>query len=221
MEKKLEELKSLMTQINSKINKLKSQTNIIKDLNLKLEALTYVFNFYSKHVDTSQNTIRETKEETIISQKNTKEENKNINVPQEIEKNNTMPNDVSEHKEFFTKNDSINLLKGSTFFDTSFNNSLHIQENNTNIARNQSTIIKSLDTKLQEFYKTKDKKLIANAEKIIAVLKETEASIDVIMKKSGVSKYRCIEIINEIIKFENGIIIKKYENKVFKYYLNK
>ncbi|KAM0677131.1 hypothetical protein BDAP_002292 [Binucleata daphniae] len=66
----------------------------------------------------------------------------------------------------------------------------------------------------------KDIKFTENAKKIVNLLKKSgECSLENIVRNSGVSKYRCIDIINELTKIKPSVVCKKNIDGI-KYYLN-
>lgn len=115
-------------------------------------------------------------------------------------------------------NNSNQILKDSSFFNASFSKSIHLDQQSS--YTEEKYTIDSIKKKIREI--NINRKFIENSEKIIEVINEHKdgLSIDIIMRRSGVSKYRCVEIINEFMKCLPQILIKRYENKLYVYQLN-
>lgn len=114
----------------------------------------------------------------------------------------------------------ISVLKNSDFFDTPFNETIPIIEHKEpNICETKWTY----ERILEKIANIKNNTLfIKNTHKVVSILNcnVDGLSIENIIKKTGVSKYRCIDIINELTKVTPQILLKRYENKSYIYYLN-
>lgn len=114
----------------------------------------------------------------------------------------------------------ISVLKNSDFFDTPFNETIPIIEHKEpNISETKWTY----ERILEKIANIKNNTLfIKNTHKVVSILNcnVDGLSIENIIKKTGVSKYRCIDIINELTKVTPQILLKRYENKSYIYYLN-
>lgn len=104
------------------------------------------------------------------------------------------------------------------FFNNSFSQSIHLTNHSTLVSEKYT--LETIKIKIREI--NLNSKFMLNAEKIVDCINETKdgLGLDDIMRKSGVSKYRCVEIVNELMKCVPQILVKKGEGKNFKYELN-
>lgn len=115
-------------------------------------------------------------------------------------------------------NDSNLHLKDSEFFNATFTRSLHIEQHSTLVEEKYT--IDAIKQKVQQI--NANQKFIANACKVIDAINGSRDGLclDDIMRRSGVSKYRCIEIVNELMKCVPNVLVKRYEGRNFMYELN-
>lgn len=229
--------------LREKKEKIKQQNEILKKLNYKLEALLVSLDTYSisKSFNDTQN------EFSNIKSKNNNFKDVNKNEYYKIDSIKTEFNNLNKamsnnfiKKEFYdfniknsnkattdktitnnlntlnkTNNDNLQSIKSDISFldqDTSFNT-----YQNTSLLMDTKNIFLnriSSDTNL----KKSNKGYIL---KIVDLLYENKNGLpwEEIIQKSGVPKYKCIEILNNMIKSNPPVLIKK-RDKGFTCYLN-
>ncbi|KAM0686666.1 hypothetical protein COBT_002108 [Conglomerata obtusa] len=176
------------------LTQIKDKILILREKKIVLDEL----NFKLKALITSFKTGTE---------KNTKQKSK-IDMPCADEKDASEKTPISQNLNYTAAETSIATLKDTNFFNLSFEKSIKI-ENKPTI----ETVLDGLDRKSYNAAFINNSKKILN---VIALYKE--ASLDIIIKNSKVSKYRCIEIVNELLKSEIGILGRTNCNGI-KYYI--
>lgn len=193
MNEKLRKLDILTVMTKEKIEKVREKTNSLRITNYKLEALLEIMEALSISTKANKNPSETTGLESI---------------PETIE---------LEYNKKITK--EVSILKNSDFFDTPFNETIPIVEQK--ISNNVSKW--TYDGILEKISEFKNNTLfLKNTHKIVSALKDSSDGLNIenIIKKTGVSKYRCIDIINELTKITPHILHKRYEKKNYIYFLN-
>lgn len=209
--------------LREKKEKIKKQNEQLKKLNYKLEALLVSIDTYS----IPESLIKEQKK-LLTNYKNLNiKELDSINISSQI---NTIKNNVKDFKTYH-ENDFINeynkiknncednlnenfnkidisFLDQDTSFNTCQNTSLLMDSKNIFLHRISS------DTNLKKANK-------GHILKIVNLLYENKKGLpwEEIIQKSGVPKYKCIEILNNMVKSNPPVLIKK-RDKGFTCYLN-
>ncbi|KAK1351203.1 hypothetical protein CWI38_0746p0040 [Hamiltosporidium tvaerminnensis] len=189
MQEKLQKLNLLFQEIKCKLTKIQNITTDLKHFNTKMNALLQALDAYSS----------EDKQAEIL-------------LPENL--------DVSvERLELSTSNIDF----------TSLNNNISFSECLYDSKKEKSTIKQQITKKstLEEIWTEiilflPDNKLYrTNAYKIVKCLYENRngLTVEIIIKNTGVAKYRCIDTLNHLIKNDPPFVKKVFE-KAFIYMLN-
>lgn len=186
-----------MESIRIKIQKIVIHNEKLKKFNYKMESLLVSFDTYSVPNFITKKTIQpkiiKTSEIQKLSKILKKEQtNEKINL------NNISSENVPKKNKIEVVDTSYNTIDTSLLFDT--------KNDILNRALSDSTLNKSNK---------------GHVIKIIDILYQNKNGImwEDLIKKSGVPKYRCIEILNCLVKTDPPIMIKK-RDKGFTCYLN-
>lgn len=191
-----------MESIRNKIQKIVLHNEKLKKFNYKMESFLVSFDTYSvpkvEDKKISQPKVVKTSEIQKLSKILKKEQIMNQNINQQSNQNDININYVHKRHKTDVVDTSYNMIDTSLLFDT--------KNDILNRALNDSTLNKSNKGHLI---------------KIIDLLYQNKDGIiwEDLIKKSGVPKYRCIEILNCLVKTDPPILIKK-RDKGFTCYLN-